>query len=456
MPDRLTDHDMLHFTARGWHRLRPGLGADFHAGVCEQVRSAFAANDGNNPGNGIIDSAPLIRQVIDHPDTRAALESILGPGCRATCHRHAHVTAAGSADQGLHQDGTGRKLGGWSRPWRRPHRFRKVLVIYYPHDVPLAMGPTGVVPGSHLLNRSSPRISEREMPLVSQAGDVWLADFDLWHRARANGSRDERIMVKFVVERVAEPTEPGWAADGSFEPDFAALAAEVAGDDAQAIMRLPRTWAFLFNWLRGRPAAALPTEAVDAARRDALLSVIAGEDEVAGNEACYELACGGEACVGPLVDALRSDDAVLREMAPVALSAVGAAAAPALVELLTDDDPWVRRSAMDTLGDLGREAASQPAAVAAAKKALKSSDEWMRHNAAAALAIWGDAADDVDDALRAALDDAQPWVRFNALNALVHRGLLTGADSRWFDRLRTEDAPQVSWYARELAAEVSA
>ena len=456
MAQKLTDHEVLNFIARGWHRLRPGLGADFHAAVCEQVRSAFAANDGKNPGNGIIDGAPLIRQVIDHPDTRAALESILGPGCRATCHRHAHVTAAGSADQGLHQDGTGRKFGGWSRPWRRPHRLRKILVIYYPHDVPLEMGPTGVVPGSHLLNRASPRISEREMPLVSQAGDVWLADFDLWHRARANQSPHDRIMVKFVVERVVEPVAASWAADPSQMPDFDAFAAEGAGDDAQAIMRLPRTWAFVWNWLHGRPAGALPTEAVDATRRKALLARIAGDDEVRGNEACYELARSGKSCAGLMVDALRSDDPVMREMAPVALSAVGSDAVSALVDLLGDDDAWVRRSAMDTLGDLGREAASQPAAVAAAKQALNSRDEWMRHNAAAALATCGDAAEGVDDALHAALADAQPWVRFNALNALVHRGWLARADARWFDRLRSEDAPQVSWYARELAAEVGA
>ena len=44
----------------------------------------------------------------------------------------------------------------------------------------------------------------------------------------------------------------------------------------------------------------------------------------------------------------------------------------------------------------------------------------MRHNALEAFTVWGEAAEDARAAVTAALQDQEPFVRFNAVSALAH------------------------------------
>ena len=101
-----------------------------------------------NPGNDILHAAPGLDEVFADPAIVGALSSILGDSYQMHCHRHCHLNRAGSEGRRFHQDGSPRRFQGWSRPWRRHHRPRTVMAIYYPHETPIAMGPTGVIPGT--------------------------------------------------------------------------------------------------------------------------------------------------------------------------------------------------------------------------------------------------------------------------------------------------------------------
>ena len=193
---RLTDAQMAQFIAHGYITITPDLPAEFHAEVFAQ-HEEIRTREGN-PGNNLLPRIPLVRQVFDHPSVVGALQSVVGTDYYLQPHRHPHYNPAGSKGQTMHQDGGKR----WS------HRTRYLLAFYYPQDTPLERGPSGIVPGSHYFNTPEGARIERELPLVTPAGTVTIANYDLWHRAMPNTSDQNRYMVKFLFARMTEPRAP--------------------------------------------------------------------------------------------------------------------------------------------------------------------------------------------------------------------------------------------------------
>lgn len=446
-PAALDDLQMTDFVTTGVHSLHTHLSADALATICDRTRQIF--EDEGNPGNAILQRVPVLHDLFRQPHVQGAIQSLLGPNYRLCCHRHPHLTKAGSADQGWHQDGTPRKFAGWSRPWRRHHHTRQLLVIFFPHDTPLEMGPTGIVKGSQYYNRKQEGLTEIETPLVSAAGTLHLADFDIWHRARANQSDRDRMMIKFVLRRTHEPSAATWQHEAGFEPDFDAIAAANVGEDARTLARLPQTWRAAWRWYT--TGHTTPDEATRDGAMKKIIERIMGDDETASIEACYELAHFGERAVNAMVEALCSANEAHRETAAVALSALGRTAVPALMELGKHQDPWIRASSVDTLGDIGLDAI---AALPMLAEALRDTDPWVRHNAAAAIGNLGVAGAGAHEALLDATKDTEGWVRYNALSALLNLGLHDDDSREALRRMGTDAANQVSWLARDTVEQL--
>jgi hypothetical protein len=443
-PAALNDSQMARFVTSGVHSLDTGLGDAALQGICDRTREVFETE--GNPGNAILQRVPELHEIFRQPNVVGAITSLVGPNFRLCCHRHPHLTKAGSADQGWHQDGTPRKFTGWSRPWRRHHHTRQLLAIFFPHDTPLAMGPTGVVEGSQYYNRRHEGLTDIETPLASRAGTLHLADFDVWHRARANQSDRDRMMIKFVLRRTEEPLAPSWCHEEGFTPDFDAIAQANVAADARTMAKLPRTWRAVWRWYcAGRTT---PAPATGDGSMKAIIDRVMGEDEAASIEACYELATHGERAVGAMVEALCSANEQHRETAAVALGALGAAAVPALVRLCAHSDPWVRASSVDTLGDIGLDAV---AALHTLCDALRDADPWVRHNAAAAIGQIGTTShsSEARKALLDATNDHEPWVRYNALSALLNLGLGDQQTRKTLEQMSGDHANQVSWLVRD-------
>ena len=92
---------------------------------------------------------PMLREVLDEPHIRGALQSLLGPNYYLHFHRHDHVNFPDAA-QPLHKDGDNHShlsIDGM----RRYHPTRYVMLFYYPQDTPVERGPTGIVPRSPTL-----------------------------------------------------------------------------------------------------------------------------------------------------------------------------------------------------------------------------------------------------------------------------------------------------------------
>ncbi len=254
----------------------------------EQTGAAFG--EGENPGNAVYEQAPAVQQVLAHPQVVGELSCIIGPDYYMECHRHAHLTKPGQQAGGFHQDGTLRAL---------------------------------------------------ECRVTGGEGIMAIVNFACLHRAGANTSDRERIMLKFLFDRRSEPQAPSWDAVDRYDPGFDAKAQEWSGLDDGRLLCLPRSWQTMWNWLGDRGEECLAS--------------VSSTDELMAALGSAEEAVALEAAASALLNRLRVGEEMEREMVALALSAAGSAAVPALRQALSDDDAWLRAMAVDLAGDSGRE-----------------------------------------------------------------------------------------------------
>ena len=384
----------------------------------EQTGAAFG--EGENPGNAVYEQAPAVQQVLAHPQVVGALSRIIGPDYYMECHRHAHLTKPGQQAGGFHQDGTLRALKGWTRPWRYWHRPRKVLLIYFPQAVPEDM-------------------EVLECRVTGGEGIMAIVNFACWHRAGANTSDRERIMLKFLFDRRSEPQAPSWDAVDRYDPGFDAKEQEWSGLDDGRLLCLPRSWQTMWNWLGNRGEECVAS----VSSTDELMAALGSAEETVALKAAYGLGSQvDEAGASALLNRLRDGEEMEREMAALALSAAGSAAVPALRQALSDDDAWLRAMTVDLAGDLGRESLALLPEIG---EALDDEDAWVRYNAAQVLEIWGEEAEREQLRLVHALDDSETFVRFNALGALMNMRLPAGRCTELLQKISAQDAAQAQW-----------
>lgn len=244
----LTDAQVMRFVNHGYHLVELDLPADLN----ETIYEACSALD-KNPGNGIYDAVPELREVYEHPKVQGALVSLLGEDMQMNAHRHLHTTPANHLrSQGWHQDGTN----------VRHHQIRTVLAMYYPQDVTPENGPTVILPGSHFRNAPTDRMAtyaniKGQVFLTVKAGTVAITHYDIWHAGTLNRSDRPRHMLKFLFDRKSEPVTPSWDHDPVNGPDIAQkMGREVAGppdgySDYYKEWELRRE---MWDWLLGKGA----------------------------------------------------------------------------------------------------------------------------------------------------------------------------------------------------------
>lgn len=467
-PTLLTDEQMRQFITEGYLILKADFPQSFHESLFNQLKAVYETE--GNPGNNILPRVSELQKVFDHPVIRGALTSTLGPDYLMHPHRHGHYNASPTAG-GWHKDSY------WGYQKRRNHRPWWAMIFYYPQDVSLELGPTGVLPGTQ--NYQSRVFDGDETPdevkSVGKAGTFALVRYDIWHRANANISGQDRFMLKFQFVRISAPTGPTW---NNVDPDWQppqSFSRPIYPHDAQ--------WVDTWNWLMGRsvdaneayhiPVTDLPSlyaqlqsedrrarvEAVnalgmapiaDAATVQALNEALDDSFEPVALNAAYGLARKGEAGIQTLIAALSRGEAVARN-AGYGLSMAGLSALDPLTALLgSDPSDDAAASAAFALGEIGSEQAlpylaslmdhasarvrqnaceaighigvGTPEALGALRKGLKDADEQVRFMTALSFTRLRDQAADAVPDLVAALDDENRYVRANAVDALTYIG----------------------------------
>lgn len=428
-PVLLSAEQVRQFIADGYLVLQPSLPANLHRAICRRLAAAIPADD--NPGNNILPLVPEMRHVLEAPEVRGALLSLLGPGYFEHPHRYCHIEAPQSSD-GLDYPA---KLAANSHqdaytPLDRPrhHLLRYLRLMYYPQDTPQELGPTHVIPGTHFNAGLNDAERARPLPVRGGAGTVSLTHFDVGHAAGVNFGAQRRFMVKFIFMRSGAPQANGWSG-----PEWAWTNPE----QSAAPERLELAWAHLWDWLRGAKryaslkAGALTngplSDAAGLSVTELSARLAAASDSAARVAAAHALAARGaaaEAAVPALIAALNRDPDPVRVAATYALGAIGAPAVEPLAALLRGSGaalPHLGRHNRGALvmDDAGHALGAVGApALPALVKLLRDDSEWARVNAAFALGEMDAAARDAVPALMDALADQSHYVVRAAADAL--------------------------------------
>ena len=198
---RLTDDQMRTFIRDGYITVRPNLPREYHDEMFAKLDDIYETE--GNPGNNLLPRIPELQLLYDDPVTRGALVGIMGDDYYLEPHRFVHYNQPHSKGQTLHKDSF----------TRRRHHTRWLVTFYYPQNTPLEMGPTGVVPGTQYTNVIPEDSYDREIGAAGDAGRIVIANYDIVHRGMPNHTDRKRYMVKFLFNRMGEPTAPSWDND---------------------------------------------------------------------------------------------------------------------------------------------------------------------------------------------------------------------------------------------------
>lgn len=445
----LNDEQIRHFIVNGYVNVTADVPMHIHEAIYDKTDELFAgATDfrgdrQHNPLNNILPLVPELQVVLESPEVRGVLTSILGNGYVMHPHRHCHPNFAGSTPSGredgeerlmmsLHKDGH----AGGKRPRHRTPRW--AILFYYPQPCLAEQGPTCIIPGTQYVREfmldgerqrheihakggnGTRRLSENFLnrnlvPMSGELGTVWIMHFDMVHSFLQNYIPLNRYGMKFVFMRTEQPTAPSWNSETSMwqPPEI-----NHVPYDAEIL------WTYIWNWMSGKTdlyetgcpdttidiASAIvalkaddPNERMKAANRlgfmrtdaaaavSALVEALEDRYEPVRRNAIYALSAIGEPAVEPLVDALNSEKEAF-DMEPIlhicdaahGLAAIGASSVPALIAALQDERENVRASAAYALGEMGPVAAE---AVDGLIALLSDESEEVRRHAISALGM---------------------------------------------------------------------
>ena len=445
----LNDEQIRHFIVNGYVNVTADVPTRIHETIYNKTDELFAGaadfrgDRQHNPLNNILPLVPELQVILESPEVRGALTSILGNGYVMHPHRHCHPNFSGSTpsekENGeerlmmpLHKDGH----AGGKRPRHRTPRW--AILFYYPQPCLVEQGPTCIIPGTQYI-REFMLDSERQrheihaeggngtrllpenflnrnlVPMSGELGTVWIMHFDMVHSFLQNYISLNRYGMKFVFMRTEQPTTPSWNSETAIwqSPEI-----NHVPYDAEIL------WTYIWNWMYGkadlyetdRLAPTMDIEStVTALRTDdpntrmkaanalgfmredaaeavpALIDALEDSYEPVRRNAIYALGAIGELSVEPLMDALNAEKEAF-EMEPIlhicdaahGLAAVGAPAVSMLISALEDERENVRASAAYALGEMGPVAAE---AVNALIALLTDESEEVRRHATSALGM---------------------------------------------------------------------
>ena len=186
----LSSQEMAEFVARGFLR--------FDELVPSEINEAVMRDIDNNAIGGAPAGSPLsqcyqgtaIRRMLDLPQIQGLIQSLVGEEPLFD-HDAIHVREPNQGRaQGLHAD---------SIIDLREHF--DIQIMYFPHDVPLEMGGTLLLPGSHFRRINEAEIAayqnmRGQIAMVCKAGTILVLHHGIWHCGRQNKTNRRRYMFK--------------------------------------------------------------------------------------------------------------------------------------------------------------------------------------------------------------------------------------------------------------------
>ncbi|HHZ90652.1 TPA: hypothetical protein EYN65_09015 [Candidatus Poribacteria bacterium] len=147
----------------------------------------------------------FIKNVLLNSQLAGALRSLLGKNVGLPVLVSRHTTECPSPTQGWHHDAD--------------HIFGPELnfleVFYYPQDTPEEMGPTEVVPGSHI-TRTHREAEDKGVSAAGPAGTLSIHSQSILHRKGESTATGTRHMIKYDYWRTVPP-QRDWIVEPNFD-----------------------------------------------------------------------------------------------------------------------------------------------------------------------------------------------------------------------------------------------
>ncbi|UCH25701.1 MAG: phytanoyl-CoA dioxygenase family protein [Trueperaceae bacterium] len=186
----LDSQQMARFVARGFLRFDELVPQELNRMVMAEIDAGTI--EGAPAGTPLSQcyQGSAIRKVLDLPEIQGIVHSLVGPDPLFD-HDAVHVREPNQGEaQGMHADSI-----------IDTRMAFDVQLMYYPHDVPLEMGGTLLLPGSHFRRVNEMDIAryqnlQGQIPMVCKAGSILVLHHGIWHCGRRNRTDRRRYMFK--------------------------------------------------------------------------------------------------------------------------------------------------------------------------------------------------------------------------------------------------------------------
>ncbi|MCE2472302.1 MAG: phytanoyl-CoA dioxygenase family protein [Anaerolineae bacterium] len=234
----LSSTQMAEFVARGFLRFDELVPDEINQAVMRGIdRQEIKGHRAGTPLSQCYHGTP-IRRLLDMPQIQGLIASLVGEDPLFD-HDAIHVREPNEGKaQGLHAD---------SIIDCRSHF--DIQLMYFPHDVPLEMGGTLLLPGSHFRRVNEMDVAayqnmRGQIPMVCKAGSVLALHHGIWHCGRQNQTDRRRYMFKLRLNPVVRQLRL-WNTD-DLTDDYAAPKEIHSGfprsDDVQGILSKQEPW----------------------------------------------------------------------------------------------------------------------------------------------------------------------------------------------------------------------
>ena len=234
----LTSQQMAEFVARGFLRFDEMVPDEINRDVMSGIDGQEIK--GHQAGTRLSQcyQGTAIRKLLDLPPIQGLIQSLVGEDPLFD-HDAIHVREPNEGRaQGLHAD---------SIIDCRTHF--DIQLMYFPHDVPLEMGGTLLLPGSHFRRVNEMDVAayqnmRGQIPMVCKAGSILALHHGIWHCGRQNKTNRRRYMFKLRLNPTVRQLRL-WNTDGldeEYRQHKEIFARRAADSSVQGILGRREPW----------------------------------------------------------------------------------------------------------------------------------------------------------------------------------------------------------------------
>jgi Phytanoyl-CoA dioxygenase (PhyH) len=233
----LTTKQIAEFVARGFLRFDELVSPELNQAIMTEIDVGGMKGEAAGTPLSKCYRGSNIRKMLDMPEIQGMTQSLVGADPLFD-HDAIHVREPNEGTaQGMHADSI-----------IDTRMDFDIQIMYFPHDIPLEMGGTLLVPGSQYRKVNEMDIAGYQnmlgqIPMVCKAGTILVLHHGIWHCGRQNKTNQRRYMFKVRLNPQV-PQVKLWNTD---DVDSATGGREIFSghkdeNDIQYILSKPEPW----------------------------------------------------------------------------------------------------------------------------------------------------------------------------------------------------------------------